>query len=64
MWQKAQATAGETLLAQDAAFEREIIETFADEPITLPTAKLNWKPVTGASGYAISLWQKVRVWKR
>ena len=63
VWQKAQATAGETLLAQDAAFEREIIETFADEPITLPTAKLNWKPVTGASGYAISLWQKVRVWK-
>ena len=54
VWQKAQATAGETVLAQDAAFEREIIETFADEPITLPTAKLNWKPVTGASGYAIS----------
>ena len=35
VWQKAQATAGETVLAQDAAFEREIIETFADEPITL-----------------------------
>ena len=62
-WQSVREPSGELSLAENVAFEREIVDTIDGEQTSLPTANLSWDAVTGAEGYVIALWQKARVWK-
>ncbi len=62
-WQKVSAPTAKVKLVSDAAFVRSIITTEDGDETSLPTAQLQWSPVTGAESYTISLWraEKTRV---
>lgn len=62
-WQKVSAPTAKVKLVSDAAFVRSIITTEDGGKTSLPTAQLQWSPVTNAKSYTISLWraEKTRV---
>ncbi len=62
-WQKVSAPTANVELVPDAAFVRSIITTEDGDETSLPTAQLQWKAVTGAESYTVSLWRadKTRV---
>ena len=62
-WQKVSAPTAKVTLVSDAAFVRSIITTEDGDETSLPTAQLQWSPVTDAKSYTVSLWraEKTRV---
>ena len=62
-WQKVSAPTAKVTLVSDAAFVRSIITTEDGNETSLPTAQLQWSPVTDAKSYTVSLWraEKARV---
>lgn len=56
-WQKVSAPTAKVTLVSDAAFVRSIITTEDGDETSLPTAQLQWSPVTNAKSYTVSLWR-------
>ena len=61
-WQNVSAPTAKVTLVSDAAFVRSIITTEDGNETSLPTAQLQWSPVTDAKSYTVSLWQVVKTW--
>lgn len=61
-WQSVSAPTASVELVSDAAFVRSVITTEDGDETSLPTAQLQWTPVTGAESYTVSLWQVVKTW--
>ena len=61
-WQKVSAPTAKVTLVSDAAFVRSIITTEDGDETSLPTAQLQWTPVTGAESYTVSLWRAEKTW--
>ena len=61
-WQKVSVPTAKVTLVSDAAFVRSIITTEDGDKTSLPTAQLQWSPVTNAKSYTVSLWQVVKTW--
>ncbi len=60
-WQSVSAPTAKVKLVSDAAFVRSIITEDGDET-SLPTAQLQWSPVTDAKSYTVSLWRAEKTW--
>lgn len=56
-WQSVSAPTASVELVSDAAFVRSIITTEDGDETSLPTAQLQWTPVTDAKSYTVSLWR-------
>ena len=61
-WQKVSAPTAKVTLVSDAAFVRSVITTEDGDKTSLPTAQLQWTPVTGAERYTVSLWRAEKTW--
>ena len=61
-WQKVSAPTAKVTLVSDAAFVRSIITTEDGDETSLPTAQLQWSPVTDAKSYTVSLWRAKKTW--
>ena len=61
-WQNVSAPTAKVTLVSDAAFVRSIITTENGDETSLPTAQLQWSPVTGAKSYTVSLWRAEKTW--
>ena len=61
-WQSVSAPTAKVKLVSDAAFVRSIITTEDGDKTSLPTAQLQWTPVTGAKSYTVSLWRAEKTW--
>lgn len=61
-WQSVSAPTASVELVSDAAFVRSVINTEDGDETSLPTAQLQWTPVTGAESYTVSLWRAEKTW--
>lgn len=61
-WQSVSAPTAKVTLVSDAAFVRSVISTEDGDETSLPTAQLQWTPVTGAERYTVSLWRAEKTW--
>ena len=61
-WQNVSAPTAKVTLVSDAAFVRSVITTEDGDETSLPTAQLQWSPVTGAESYTVSLWRAEKTW--
>ena len=61
-WQSVSAPTASVELVSDAAFVRSVITTEDGDETSLPTAQLQWTPVTGAESYTVSLWRAEKTW--
>ena len=61
-WQKVSAPTANVKLVSDAAFVRSVIATEDSDETSLPTAQLQWTPVTDAKSYTVSLWRADKTW--
>lgn len=61
-WQNVSAPTAKVTLVSDAAFVRSIITTEDGDEASLPTAQLQWSPVTNAKSYTVSLWRAEKTW--
>ena len=61
-WQSVSAPTAKVKLVSDAAFVRSVINTEDGDKTSLPTAQLQWKPVTDAESYTVSLWRAEKTW--
>ena len=61
-WQNVSAPTAKVTLVSDAAFVRSSITTEDGDETSLPTAQLQWSPVTNAKSYTVSLWRAEKTW--
>ena len=61
-WQSVSAPTAKVKLVSDAAFVRSVITTEDGGKTSLPTAQLQWSPVTNAKSYTVSLWKAEKTW--
>ena len=61
-WQSVSAPTANVKLVSDAAFVRSVINTEDGDETSLPTAQLQWSPVTDAKSYTVSLWRAEKTW--